>query len=72
MRTVINSWDFGIPIGFLLILMSLMRCHGLFRYMRAIVDIKYVKKFKRWLKRKGILRDEDEDKNQTNGPEGDI
>jgi hypothetical protein len=35
----------------------------------GIVDIEYVKKFKRWLKRKGILRDEDEDKNQINGPE---
>jgi len=25
------------------------------------VDIEYVKKFKRWLKRKGLLRNEDED-----------
>ena len=29
------------------------------------VDIEYVKKLKRWLKQKGLLRDEDED----NGPE---
>ena len=25
------------------------------------IDIEYVKKFKRWLKRKGLLRNEDED-----------
>jgi len=31
------------------------------------IDIEYVKKFKRWLKRKGILRNEDE--NGTNRPE---
>lgn len=27
------------------------------------IEIEYVKKFKRWLKDKGLLRDEDEDKN---------
>jgi len=31
------------------------------------IDIEYVKKFKKWLKRKGILRDKDED--GTNGSE---
>jgi hypothetical protein len=31
------------------------------------IDIEYVKKFKKWLKRKGMLKDEDE--NGTNGPE---
>jgi len=31
------------------------------------IDIEYVNKFKKWLKRKGILRDEDE--NGTNRPE---
>jgi hypothetical protein len=31
------------------------------------VDIEYVRKFKKWLKGKGVLRDEDE--NGTNGPE---
>lgn len=36
---------------------------------RGKIDIEYIEKFKRWLKRKGLLKDENEDEDETNGPE---